>query len=174
MTATIAIIAAAVIAFCFYVNARPDSFRLERSASINAAPEKVYALINDFHEWAKWSPWEHIDPALQRSFSGAASGAGTVYEWVGNSKVGSGRMEITGVSPTSKITIKLDFLKPFEAHNTAEFTLAAEGAATRVTWAMFGPNNFVSKLMQTFVSMDKMVGTQFETGLANMKAAAEK
>ena len=174
MISAVVIVAVAVIAFCFYVNTRPDSFRLGRSVSINAAPEKVFALINDFREWSKWSPWDKIDPALKRSFSGPPSGVGTVYEWLGNSKVGMGRMEITHASAASKITIQLDFLKPFEAHNTAEFTLAPEGNATRATWAMFGPNNFMAKLMQIFVSMDKMVGGDFEKGLASMKTAAEQ
>ncbi len=174
MLTTLVIATLLIVGFSVFISTRPDSFRLERSISINAAPEKVFALINDFREWSKWSPWDKIDPEIKRSFSGAASGVGTVYEWTGNNKVGMGRMEITGAAPNTTITIKLDFLKPFEAHNTAEFMLAPEGNATRVTWAMFGPNNFMSKLMQTFLSMDKMVGGQFETGLANMKARAEK
>lgn len=173
MTAALVTAAIVVMAFCLYVNARPASFRLERSTSISAAPEKVFALINDFREWSKWSPWENIDPALVRTFSGAANGVGTIYEWTGNNKVGSGRMEIVEASAADRITIKLDFFKPFEAHNTAEFTLVPEGGTTRVTWAMFGPSNFMAKLMQTFVSMDKMVGGQFEHGLANLKKAAQ-
>ena len=173
MLTTLVIVALLVVALFVFISVRPDSFRLERSTSITAAPEAVFVLINNFHEWSKWSPWDKIDPELKRTFSGPASGVGAVYEWAGNNKAGSGRMEITGSVPNAKITIKLDFLKPFEAHNTAEFTLVREGSATRVTWAMFGPNNFMAKLMQTFISMDKMVGGDFEKGLTSMKAAAE-
>jgi hypothetical protein len=134
----------------------------------------VHGLIDDFKRWSDWSPWEKIDPALKRTHSGATSGRGAVYEWAGNKDVGSGRMEITDSSPASKVVIKLDFLQPFEAHNITEFTLAPQGGGTQVTWKMHGPAPFVTKLMQVFVSMDKMVGKDFETGLANMKAAAEK
>ncbi len=168
------ILVAVVIAILLYAATRPDSFSVERSITIQAPPEKVYALINDFHSWQTWSPWEKVDPTMTRHFSGAASGDGTIYEWVGNSKVGSGRMEIIETVPASKIVIKLDFLKPFEAHNTAEFTLQPVGNSTTVTWRMYGPNPYVAKLMQVFFSMDKMVGKDFATGLANLKAQAEK
>jgi uncharacterized protein YndB with AHSA1/START domain len=157
-----------------YAATRPNSFTVQRSITIKAPPEKVYALINDFHNWALWSPWEHIDPSMTRHYSGAAQGDGTIYEWVGNGKVGSGRMEIVSSTPASKIRIKLDFLKPFEAHNFAEYTLTSAGDSTTVTWQMYGPNPYIAKLMQVFCSMDKMVGKDFETGLANLKAQAEK
>lgn len=153
---------------------KPDTFRVERSTSIKAPPEKVFALINDFHQWGGWSPWEKMDPAMQRTHSGAASGKGAVYEWEGNSKVGKGRMEITDASVPSKLQIKLDFLKPFEGHNTAEYTLKTSGDTTALTWAMYGPSPFMSKVMQVFVSMDSMIGKDFEAGLANLKAIAEK
>jgi uncharacterized protein YndB with AHSA1/START domain len=153
---------------------KPDTFRVERSTSIKAPPEKVFALINDFHQWGGWSPWEKMDPAMQRTHSGAASGKGAVYEWEGNSKVGKGRMEITDASVPSKLLIKLDFLKPFEGHNTAEYTLKTSGDTTALTWAMYGPSPFMSKVMQVFVSMDSMIGKDFEAGLANLKAIAEK
>ena len=153
---------------------KPDSFSVERSASIKAPPEKIFPLINDFHNWGAWSPWEKMDPAMKRTHSGAASGKGAVYEWEGNSKVGAGRMEILDASPSSKVRIKLDFIKPFEGHNIAEYTLQPQGDATTVTWAMYGPAPFMSKLMQVFVSMDSMIGKDFEAGLANMKAVAEK
>ena len=153
---------------------KPDTFRVERATNIKAPPEKVFTLISDFHNWGAWSPWEKMDPAMTRAHSGAASGKGAVYEWEGNSKVGKGRMEITDTAPPSKVTIKLDFLKPFEAHNTAEYTLEPKGDATRLTWAMYGPSPFLSKVMQVFVSMDSMVGKDFETGLANLKSIAEK
>jgi hypothetical protein len=153
---------------------KPDSFRYERATSVQAPPEKIYPHIADFHGWAAWSPWEKLDPALKRSYSGTPSGKGAVYAWEGNSKAGSGRMEITETAAPSKVTIKLDFLKPFEAHNTAEFTLAPRGDATEVRWAMYGASPFMVKLMGIFMNMGDMVGKDFETGLANLKALAEK
>jgi uncharacterized protein YndB with AHSA1/START domain len=152
---------------------RPDTFTVERKAVIKAPPDRIFPLIADFHNWTSWSPWEKIDPALKRTYSGAPSGKGAAYAWEGNSKVGSGAMEITEAIPPVRIVIKLDFLKPFEAHNVAEFTLAPSGDSTRVTWVMHGPAPFVSKLMQVFMSMDRMIGKDFDAGLANMKAAAE-
>lgn len=157
-----------------YAATRPDSFRVERAALIEAPPAKVFALIDDFHQWAGWSPWEKLDPSMKRSHSGAASGKGAVYAWEGNGDVGAGRMEILETTAPSRVLIRLDFIKPFEARNTAEYTLRPEGEATRVTWAMYGPAPFVSKLMQVFVSMDAMIGKDFEQGLANLKALAER
>ncbi len=153
---------------------KSDEFRIQRAASIKAPPEKIFPLINDFHHWASWSPWEKLDPALKRTYSGTASGRGAVYEWEGNKKVGQGRMEIMESSPSSKITIKLDFLKPFEAHNTAEFTLDRQGDSTTVTWVMNGRQAYMFKVMSLFFSMDKMIGKDFETGLANLKSITEK
>jgi carbon monoxide dehydrogenase subunit G len=152
---------------------RPDTFRVQRSASIKAPPQKISALIDDFHNWSAWSPWEKLDPALQRTYSGPARGKGAVYAWEGNRKVGQGRMEILETSP-SRTTIQLDFLKPFEAHNTAEFTLEPGGDSTNVIWAMHGKNAFIAKLMGVFLNMDRLIGKDFESGLANLKVAAEK
>lgn len=163
----------AVAAVLIYAATRPDSFRIERSALIQAPPEKIFPQVNDFKAWTAWSPWEKIDPALKRSYSGPASGKGAGYAWEGNKNVGSGSMEITESAAPSKIVLRLDFLKPFEAHNTTEFTFAREGDATRVNWAMHGPSPFVSKLMGVFFNMDRMVGGQFEEGLANLKTIAE-
>ncbi len=151
---------------------KPDTFQVQRSTSIQAPPEKVVGLISDFHRWASWSPWEKLDPAMNRTYSGPASGKGSVYEWEGNGKVGKGRMELLDVTP-EKVTIKLDFIKPFEGHNMAEFAVQPQGGASQVNWSMQGPMPFASKVMCVFVSMDKMVGGDFERGLANMKAAAE-
>jgi uncharacterized protein YndB with AHSA1/START domain len=153
---------------------KPDTFRVERATTVQAPPEKIFPLINDFHGWSSWSPWEKVDPAMKRTYSGVAKGQGAVYEWDGNNKIGKGRMEITEVSPPNKVTIKLDFLKPFEGHNVAEFTLVPRGGSTDVTWAMHGPSRFLTKMIQVFVSMDSMIGKQFETGLANLKALTEK
>lgn len=152
---------------------KPASFHVQRSTSMQSQPEKVLPLINDFHNWASWSPWEKLDPDMKKTFTGSPSGKGSVYAWDGNSKVGAGRMEILDATPSS-VTIQLDFLRPFPGHNVAEFTLAPQSGATQVTWAMHGPSPFLSKVMQVFVSMDTMIGKDFETGLANMKAIAEK
>ena len=152
---------------------KPDRFHVERSASIAAPPEKVLGFITDFHSWSAWSPWEKLDPEMKRTFSGPASGIGAVYEWQGNSAVGSGRMEITAVKPVST-TIDLRFTSPMESHNTATFALTPTGVDTNVLWSMDGPMPFVSRLMSVFVSMDSLIGKDFDTGLANLKAAAEK
>jgi uncharacterized protein YndB with AHSA1/START domain len=167
------IAAVAVAALLIFAATRPDSFRIERTASIKAPPEKVFAFINDLHRWTAWSPWEKIDPALKRSYGGAESGKGATYAWEGNGKVGSGRMEITDSVPASKVAIKLDFIKPFEGHNIAEFTLQPGAQGTTVTWAMFGPSPYLSKVMGIVFNMDRMVGGQFEQGLANLKAVSE-
>ena len=167
----VVIVLAAVLIFAA---TRPDTFRVQRATSIKAPPEKIFALIDDFHNWGSWSPYEKLDPAIKRTLSGAASGKGAVYEWQGDSKVGQGRMEITDASAPSKVVIQLDFIKPFEAHNIAEFTLEPKGDSTNVTWAMHGPAPFVTKVIGLFCNMDKMIGKDFETGLANLKALAEK
>jgi uncharacterized protein YndB with AHSA1/START domain len=163
-----------IAALLIYAATRPDSFRIQRSTTIKAPPEKIFPLINDFEGWRTWSPWENLDPALKRSYSGPKSGKGAVYAWEGNNDVGHGRMEIDESSAPSRIVIKLDFLKPFEAHNIAEYTLAKQGDATNVTWAMHGPSPYLAKLLGVFCSMDSMVGSKFEEGLANLKALAEK
>jgi hypothetical protein len=173
------VVAVAVAVLLVYAATRPDSFRFERATTIQAPPEKLFALVNDFHRWTAWSPWEKVDPQLKRTYSGPEAGKGAVYAWEGNNNVGSGRMEITDAVPVSKaapskILIQLDFLKPFEAHNTAEFTFTPGPQGTTVTWAMFGPSPYVSKLMGVFMNMDRMVGSQFEQGLANLRSAAEK
>ena len=153
---------------------KPDTFSVQRSPGIKAPPEKIFAVLNDFHRWPDWSPWEKLDPAMKRTQSGAASGKGAIYEWDGNSKAGAGRMEIIESTPASKLGIQLDFIKPFEGHNIAEFSLTPEPDATRVNWVMHGPTPFVSKVMQVFVSMDTLIGKDFEEGLANLKVLAEK
>lgn len=151
----------------------PGTFRYERRTTINAPPEKIFPLINDFHRWPVWSPWEKLDPDMQRTYSGAPSGLGAVYNWDGK-KAGAGRMEITDSSPSNRIIVKLDFTKPMTAHNTTEFVLEPSGAGTNVIWSMYGPNPLMSKVMGLMINMDKMIGKDFEAGLANMKVAAEK
>ena len=171
----IAILLALLIAgFLILAAMRPNTFRVQRSIDINAPPEKIYPLIDDYKHWASWSPYEKVDPAMKRTFSGAPSGKGAVYEWDGNKNIGRGRMEIIDATAPSKIGIKLDFFSPFEAHNIAEFTMQPKGDVTNVTWAMHGPVPFMAKIMHMIFSMDRMVGGQFAEGLTNMKAVAER
>src|SRR5882757_4280384 len=171
----IAVVLAVAIAVVLILAAtKPDTLRVQRAITVKAPAEKIFALINDFHQWRAWSPYEDRDPDLQRSYSGAASGKGAVYAWEGNKNVGSGRMEILDAPPPGKVVIKLDFLKPFEAHNTAEFTFVPQGDTTNVTWLMHGPAPFMSKVMQVFVNMDNMIGKDFAAGLANLKRITEK
>ena len=162
--------AAAVVA---YASTGPDSFRVQRSASIKAPPDRIFPLIADYRNWAQWSPYENRDPEMKRTYSGPPSGKGAKYAWEGNRNVGSGEMEIIDTTP-NKILIKLDFMRPFEAHNVAEFTLHPQGDATSVTWAMQGPVPLFGKVMHMVMDMDKMVGTDFAAGLARLKTAAEK
>lgn len=164
----------AIAVLLFVVATRPASFRVQRSIRINAAREELFAYVSDFRNFDDWSPWAALDPAMRKSFSGAQSGQGAVYEWQGNSKVGQGRMEIIDAVEPARVVIKLDFLKPFTAHNTAEYLLTASGEGTEFSWVMHGPNSFMSKLMSLYFSMDKMVGAQFEQGLASLKTLAEK
>ena len=152
---------------------KPDTLSVQRSIVIKAPPEKIMPLISDFHHWPLWSLWEELDPAMQRTFSGPASGKGAVYGWKGNSDVGQGRMEILEAGPTKAVT-KLDFIAPMEAHNVTEFSLTPQGDSTEVTWTMKGPMPFMFKVMGMFVSMDKMVAPDFEKGLAKLKTVAEK
>ena len=175
MLKIILIVIAVLVAVVLILAAlKPNVFRVERGIRIKAAPEKIFALINDFNRWRAWSPWEKMDPALQRKYSGPPSGKGSVYEWTGNNKVGQGRMEITDSSPSSRVAIKLDFLKPFEAHNTADFVLVPQGDETAITWTMQGPASFPVKIMHLFFNMDRLVGKDFEAGLASMKEIAEQ
>lgn len=153
---------------------QPDSFKVQRSATIKAPPEKVMGYLNDFHQWPAWSPWEKKDPDMQRTFEGAASGKGAVYAWSGNGEVGQGRMEIIENEVPAHLVIKLDFIKPFASSNRTEFALQPQGGSTVVTWTMTGPSLFVTKVMGVFFSMDKMIGKDFEQGLAQLKQVAEK
>jgi hypothetical protein len=169
----VAIIVVAVVVVLILATQQPNEFRIQRTATINAPAEKIVAHIDDFHQWSAWSPWEHLDPAMQRTFSGAPTGKGSIYEWSGNSDVGQGRMEILDATP-DKVSIKLDFHKPMEASNIAEFALQPKGDATDVTWAMYGPMPFISKIMCVFFDMDKMIGPDFEKGLADLKKVSEQ
>lgn len=151
-----------------------DTFTIERSTMIEAPPERVYEQIADFHNWPNWSPWEGMDPQMQRTYSGAEAGTGSKYAWSGSRKVGQGSMEITDTTEPSRIDIDLTFEKPWKAHNTTTFSIGREASGSRVTWSMTGENTAVTKLMGLFKSMDKMVGPDFEKGLARLKATAEQ
>jgi Polyketide cyclase / dehydrase and lipid transport len=152
----------------------PSTFVVERSTTIAATPEKIFPLLQDFHRWVDWSPWEGIDPNLQRTYTGPASGVGASYAWVGSRKVGSGRMEIVAASPADSLDIELAFLKPFKAENHTRFQLQWSGATTIVTWTMSGKKSLVSKIMGIFMSMDKLIGKDFEKGLAQLRTLAER
>ena len=175
------VIAVLLVAALAYAATRPDTFRVQRSTSIKAAPEKIFPLVSDLRSHGSWSPWEKKDPAMKRTYSGAASGKGAVYEWDGNKNIGKGRMEITDASP-SKVVFKMDFLKPFEAHNIAEIAMEPRGdsgnvstnVTTNVTWAIYGPSPYLSKVMGLICNFDKMIGREFEAGLANLKTLTEK
>ncbi len=170
----LAVLAVAVVAILAYATTKPDTFRVQRSATIKAPADKIFPFINDFHAWDAWSPYEKRDPDMKRTFGGAPSGKGATYAWDGNKNVGAGSMEILDAPAPSRVTIKLDFSRPFEGHNTAEFTLEPQGDMTKVTWAMNGPVPFIGKVMHVFIDMDNMIGKDFETGLASLKAIAEK
>jgi hypothetical protein len=177
MLVALLVIVLAIAALLAIASTRPPTFRIERSTHIAASMVQVAELIDDFREWKKWSPWEQLDPSLQRTYSGADAGVGAIYEWNSQGKAGTGRMEITEMRAGAErglIAIKLDFLKPFKASNTAEFVMTPTDAGTDLTWAMFGPSPFVSKLMGVFMDFDKMVGKDFEAGLVALKRNAEQ
>jgi hypothetical protein len=169
-----AVVLASIAAILVYAATKPDSFRVERSTAMNAPPEKILPYIDGLKRWTAWSPYEGRDPAMKRAYSGAESGKGAVYEWDGNDNVGKGRMEIVDSTPPNRVVIKLDFLKPFEGHNMAELTVEPKGGQTIVTWAMYGPSTFMTKLIGTFMDMDDMIGRDFAAGLAKLKTVVEK
>ena len=174
MFATILIILVVIIAaVLIYAATRPNDFVVTRSASIKAPAEAIFPLINDFRRWPEWSPYEKLDPDLKRALSGADSGKGAAYAWEGNSKAGKGRMEITGSAPSSLVSLRLDFEKPFRASNTVDFSLSPSGDGTTVTWAMRGARPFIAKLMGLFMNFDTLIGKDFEAGLDNLRRAAE-
>ncbi len=168
----VAVILALVVGLLAYAAAQPAAFRIARAATIKAPADKIYPLIADFQAWTAWSPYEKLDPEMRKTYEGAPSGQGAVYRWEGK-KAGTGRMEITDTAAPNRVTIKLDFSKPFVAHNIAEFTLEAVGETTTVAWAMTGHRPFMMKVMGIFMNMDKLVGKDFEAGLASLKAATE-
>jgi hypothetical protein len=159
--------------FAAFVATRPSTFHVDRSATVKATPEVVFGQVADFHKWQDWSPWEKLDPTMKKTYSGPASGNGAAYAWAGNDKVGEGDMTITAAQPNDKITIRLEFLKPWKAVNTATFTFKPAGDGTAVTWAMDGENNFMGKAFALFMNMDQMIGGDFEKGLAGLGTVSE-
>lgn len=168
------IVLGSAAALVLVVARRPGTFHVERSIQIDAPPESVFQHVESFHSWSEWSPYEHLDPNLKRRFSGPTKGVGASYGWVGNAKAGEGEMRIVSSTPARELKIRLEFTKPFAAVNEATFTFQPVGGGTKVTWAMDGTNNFVAKLFQLVVSMDKLVGAAFETGLASLKTLSER
>jgi uncharacterized protein YndB with AHSA1/START domain len=167
----LALVVAGILA---YAATRPDTFRVQRSTGINAPPERIFPLIANLKSMNTWNPFVDPDPAIKVAYSGPETGKGAAHTWRGNAKVGEGRIEITDVVPSSKIAMQLDMLKPMKAHNQVEFTLQPNGSETAVTWAMSGRQPFIAKLMTIFIDCDRMVGGQFEKGLASLKAIAER
>jgi carbon monoxide dehydrogenase subunit G len=165
---------AAIVAFLAYVATRPSTFEVKRTTDIAAPPARVFGFLDDFHNWGQWSPWDKMDPDMQRTHSGPAKGKGAQYAWSGNKKVGQGRMEILEATPSSHVKVDLEFIAPFKARNLSLFDLQPSGSGTRINWRMTGNLNFMMKLMHVFMNMDKMVGKDFEKGLASLKEIAEK
>lgn len=165
-------LAVVLVAFIIVVATRPSEFRTVRSAVIPAAPAVVFEQVNDLHKWQAWSPWAKMDPNAKNTFEGPDAGKGAAFKWAGNNKVGEGKMTITESRPDELVRFQLDFLKPFEASNTAEFAFKPEGNQTHVTWSMSGKNNFMFKAVGLFMNCDKMIGDQFEQGLANLATVA--
>jgi uncharacterized protein YndB with AHSA1/START domain len=168
------IVAVAIVAVLVIAAGKPDTLTVRRSTHINASQEKVFGLINDLVAWKSWSPWQNKDPDMRQTISPNSVGVGAFQEWEGNSKVGTGRMAITDSVPYERITFRLDFLKPFKATNMAGFVLRADATGTEVIWTMTGPAPLISKIMDTIMNMDKMIGKDFERGLADLKAISER
>lgn len=166
-------VAVIILLFVIVVAMQPADFRITRSTTIAAPAETVFAHVNDFHKWDAWSPWAKLDPAMKQSYEGSAAGTGAIYTWDGNKDVGTGRMTLTESRSNELVRIKLEFLKPFAAVNDTEFTFKSEGNQTAVTWSMTGKNNFIAKAFSLIMNMDKMVGGEFEKGLASIKAIVE-
>lgn len=168
------LLATGIVVVLILAARKPDTFQVTRSIAIDAAPERIYPLIADFRAWNAWSPWEKKDPAMRRTFGGPETGIGATYAWAGDKNVGEGSMRITEAQAPGKLGLKLDFLKPFEAHNDVVFALTPQNQGTKVTWIMTGPTPFAAKIMHVFMDMDRMVGADFENGLKAMKATAER
>ena len=167
------IVVVLIVAALVFIAMRPDNCHVERSAQINAPPDLVFSIINDLHQWGHWSPWDKRDPDMKKTYSGPSEGPGAIYGWNGNKQVGEGRMTILESKPGELVSMKLEFFRPFAGTNQVKFTLAPSEGGTRVSWIMDGKYNFITKTMGLFMSMDKMIGTDFEQGLANLNTVAQ-
>lgn len=163
------ILVAIIVSALVYISTRPDSFQIRRSAEIPSSPDVLFGIINDLHRWSEWSPYEKFDPQMKKSFEGAAFGPGASYAWNGNKHVGEGRLTIVESQPGEHVTMKLEFSRPFKCNNQVVFKLYPIDNGTNVSWIMDGKNTFISKAFGLLMNMDKMVGQQFEEGLANLK-----
>jgi Polyketide cyclase / dehydrase and lipid transport len=168
------IIAVLIVALLVYIGTRPADFRIERSAQMSAPGDAIFSIINDLHEWGRWSPYDKRDPEMKKTFEGPPRGPGATYAWTGNRKVGEGRLTIVESKPGQLVSMKLEFARPFKCTNRVNFTLAPSTDGTLVSWIMEGRNNFMAKAFSLIINMDKMVGSDFETGLANLKSVVER
>jgi uncharacterized protein YndB with AHSA1/START domain len=174
MTVALTIFVGLIAVVLIIASTKADSFTVQRSIEIARAPQDVYAVLNGFKRWEEWNPWQKLDPTMKQTREGPSDGAGSVYAWSGNSKAGEGRMEVMSVKPDEEVHIKLNFIRPFKSENQTVFRTETQGAGTKVVWTMTGPMPFISKLMTVFMSMDKMIGKDFEEGLRNLKALMER
>lgn len=173
LLAVLGLVIIGIAVFCIVVAMQPAQFKVTRSAAINATPDVVFAQVNDFQKWGAWSPWEKLDPGMKKTISTPSYGQGAFYQWSGNDQVGEGKMTIADTKPNESVKIDLEFLKPFAQKSVTDFTFKPEGGKTNVTWTMSGDNNFMSKAFGLIMDMDKMIGADFERGLAQMKTVAE-
>lgn len=172
MTIFLAVLAILAVIILLAIS-KPNTFQVDRSVEIETSAANIFAYISELRAWQDWSPYETKDPTMQRSYNNVTSGVGATYEWRGNNKVGEGRMEIVEAKNPVKIVIALEFIKPMAGNNTAIFNLNQSDNATKVTWNMYGPSPFVSKLMQVFINFDTMIGKDFESGLSQLKLLVE-
>ena len=170
----LALIALLVAAVLLFAATKPGTFHIQRSIAIQAPPQKIFALINNLHNWPLWEPQDKTEASMKRSFSGLDSGPGAISDWSGAGSTGAGRMIITESVPPQRVIVQVDWQKPFAARNLNQFTLEPDSTSTRVTWSMQGPNLYIMKLMSVFTDMDRMMGEHFETGLSNLKSVAER
>jgi uncharacterized protein YndB with AHSA1/START domain len=173
MRNVIRVVLIVVALLILFIGTRPGEFHVERSTTIAAPAAAVYSRLDDFHQWAAWSPWDKFDPQMSKVYEGAASGVGASYHWTGNNKVGEGRMTISQSEPPARLVMTVEFFKPWKGNNTTTFSLAPDGANTKLTWAMEGKEDFMGKAMGLFMNMDKMIGPDFERGLANLRTQVE-
>jgi hypothetical protein len=166
-------LATAIVIVLGFAAIKPATFRVERKTLIAAPPELIFPYLDDLHRWAAWSPWERMDPDMKRSYAGAVHGPGATYTWQGHHTVGSGRMTIIETKPDERVTLALDFLKPMASHSHVVYRLRPAEQGTEVSWEMDGPNNFVGKFISVFADMDRLIGDEFDSGLANLKRLVE-